>query len=92
MNINSTTALKNALRNGPYAWPGGYPVYCIAADSAPLCFDCVKNNFKLVLGEMRAPSRNDQWRVVAIDINYEDTDCWCAHCEKQIESAYGEEK
>lgn len=90
MKINNTKELKQALRNGPYAWPGGYNTYFIAADCEPLCHDCVKDNYRLVLGEMRYPTWHDQWRPVAVDINYEDTDLHCAHCEKPIEASYGE--
>ena len=90
MKINNTNDLKNALRNGPYAWPGGYPTYFIAADCEPLCHDCVKDNYRLVLGEMRHPTLHDQWRPVAIDINYEDQHLHCAHCNVEIEPAYGE--
>ena len=92
MNINNTKELKNALRAGPYAWPGGYPTFFIAADGEPLCHACVKGNYRLVLEEMRHPTRHDQWRPIAVDINYEDEHLYCAHCEEKIESAYGEEQ
>ena len=90
MKINNTKELKDALRAGPYAWPGGYPTYFIAADCEPLCHDCVKNNFKQVIYETYRPRQGDMFRVVGQEINYEDTDLHCAHCEKQIEASYGE--
>ena len=88
--INNTKELKDALRAGPYAWPGGYNTYFIAADCEPLCHECVRNNFKQVVYETYHPRAFDMFRVVGQEINYEDQHLHCAHCEKQIEAAYGE--
>lgn len=88
MKINNTRELKQALRNGPYAWPGGYNTYYVAADGEPLCHDCVKNNFKRVIYETYRPRQGDMFRVVGQEINYEDDNLYCAHCEKPIEPAY----
>lgn len=90
MNIKNTTDLKVALRAGPYAWPGGYPTYFIAADGEPLCHNCVKRNFKQTVYETYRPRQGDMFRVVGQEINYEDNNMHCAHCEQQIPAAYGE--
>ena len=90
MKIKNTSELKNALRNGPYAWPGGYRTFFLAADCQPLCRDCVRDNFRLVLQEMEHPTWRPQWRVIGVDINYEDQHCHCANCGEHIEPAYGE--
>lgn len=89
MKINNTKELKQALRNGPYAWPGGYNTYFIADDGEALCHECVKDNFKQVLTAVKDQDAGD-WHLVAIDINYEDDNLYCAHCGVEIESAYGE--
>jgi len=89
MKINNTTELKQALRAGPYAWPGGYPCYFVADDGEALSFDAVRENYKSVLRAVREQD-DDGWLVVGIEINYEDQDLYCAHCGKKIESAYGE--
>lgn len=31
------------------------------------------------------------WRIVAQDVNWEDQDMICVHCNKKIESAYGDD-
>lgn len=89
MTINTTLEFKNALRAGPYAWPGGYPLFFICDDGGTLCCKCAhseaRNIFKSIAG-----SHRDGWRVVGQDINYEDPDLCCAHCNGQIESAYGD--
>lgn len=90
MKISNTKELKDALRAGPYAWPGGYRTFFLAADCEALCHECVRSNFRLVVGEIKNPSRHDQWRVTDIDINYEDPHMCCAHCGAEIEDAYGD--
>lgn len=89
MKINNTTELKNALRNGPYAWPGGYPCYFVADDGEALSFDAVRENYKSVLRAVREQD-DDGWLVVGVEINYEDQDLYCVQSGKRIESAYGE--
>lgn len=89
MIINNSEDLRVAMRHGPYSWPGGYPCYFIADDGAPLSFEAVRENYKLVLRSVREQN-NDGWRVVGVDINYEDEDLTCAHTNERIPSAYGE--
>lgn len=73
-----------------YAWPGGYPLYGITADGEALCADCGQ------LPEVRAANPNDplddQWRLIAVGVNWEDDDLRCSHCGERIWSAYAEEE
>ena len=89
MQTNTTRELKTAIRQGPYAWPGGYPMYMVCQDGAALCWDCVKENLKEILQAVRDQDRSG-WNIDCSDINWEDTDMRCDHCNQQIESAYGE--
>jgi hypothetical protein len=75
---------------GGYAWPGGYPTYFLCDDGEALCHDCLSKNRIQVIDAV-ANKQNGGWRVVALDINYEDSNCYCANCNKQIESAYGDD-
>lgn len=83
-----TLDFKNLIRE-PYAWPGGYPKYALMSDGEALCKTCAKDNAKIIIRAIRDKS-HDGWRVDAIDINWEDTDLYCANCGNNIESAYGE--
>ena len=85
-----TSELKTALRNGPYAWPGGYPLYFVTSDGAALSFDAVRSEYKQVLFSIRH-GVNDGWRVIGMQVNWEDPDLYCGHTGKRIESAYAEE-
>lgn len=88
-NIENGKQLRATLRADRFAWPGGYPLYLICDDSAPVCFDCVRSNLYEVTHSIRN-GISDGWRVVGCDVNWEDP-MTCAHCESHIESAYGEE-
>jgi hypothetical protein len=84
----NTAHVKSFIRQ-PYAWPGGYPLFAVAADGGCLCKSCVKDNAKLVIQNTRQETQKD-WAVVAVDVKWEDESLVCDHCGKQIESAYGE--
>ena len=89
MNINTVKDLKQALRNGPYTWPGGYPLYFITSDGAALSFKAVRENLRCVIWSIKNKV-NDGWRVQAMAINYEDNELYCDHTGEKIESAYSE--
>lgn len=88
-----TKTLKDFIRT-KYAWPGGHPLYAIAADAEAICHTCCKNNAKLVIQNTRGTQYDcayPDWRIVAVDVNWEDVDLYCAHCNGRIESAYADE-
>ena len=83
--INSVADLKATLRAGPFAFPGGYPLFLITSDGGALCFKCGKSEFYLIAGEIQDDD-NGGWRVVACEINHgEESDLNCDHCSKLIE-------
>jgi len=87
--INTVTDLKATLRNGSYAWPGGYPMYFITSDGGALSFDSVREELRNVVDSIKTKC-NDGWRVVACDINWEDGNLVDDHSNERIESAYAE--
>ena len=88
--ISTCAELKAALRHGEFAWPGGYQMYFITSDGAALSFDAVRSELRSILDSVQTRS-NDGWRVVGVDINYEDNDLHCDHTGKQIPSAYSDD-
>lgn len=88
MNISSISDFRRAMRNGPYAWPGGYPCYFLCADGEALSFAAARENRREILHALLDQARND-WKVVAFEINWEDTDLTCAHSNEPIECAFG---
>lgn len=68
-----------------YTFPGAYPLVYYTEDNGALCATCANNNFQLCIGE------DPQWKIVALEANYE-SDLVCDNCYKKIEAAYeGEE-
>ena len=80
--------LKQALRGGPYAWPGGYPLHFWAADLCPLSFEAVRQNYRQALRAMRHPGSDPDWLIIAVDVNWEDEHLFCAHTGQPIPCAY----
>jgi len=91
MLIHTTKDLKDAIRSGPYAWPGGYPLYFITSDGAALSFDAVRSEYRQVINSIRH-RMNDGWRIVACEINWEDSGLYCDHTGQRIQSAYGDDE
>lgn len=81
--------VKDAIRH-PYTWPGGYPVYVVMFDGALLCNECAKKEYKQIAHSTKHQIR-DGWDAMGATILWEGTE-YCAHCSKQLESAYGEEE
>ena len=87
--IKTVEQFREALDAGPYAWPGGYPVYFLTHDGETLSFKAAQEHADDIADSIREDMR-DSWRVVAHDVNWEDEDMTCAHTGAAIESAYGE--
>jgi hypothetical protein len=84
--------IKRALRNGPYAWPGGYPLYFACDDGGVLCFACVRKQWREIVSAHRRGERRGGWHLAGWDTNWEDPALICDHCNARIESAYAEDE
>lgn len=71
---------------------GGYPIFYLLADGETLCADCANGKNGSLASENLDPDCPDdtQWRIVASDVNWECEDMTCAHCNRKIDSAYGD--
>ena len=87
--IENTKKLHEVLKSGPYAWPGGYPLFFITSDGAALSFEAVNQEIESVQDSIETEC-NDGWQVVAVDVNWEDENLLCDHTGEKIQSAYGE--
>jgi hypothetical protein len=68
-----------------FTFPGGYPLWYLTEDNGVLCAKCANANFELCIGN------DPQWKIVAVEANYE-SDLVCDNCYEKIEAAYeGEE-
>ena len=96
MKIETISDFRTAIRNGPYAWPGGYPLYFITADGSVLSFEAAKSERRAILEAIyNNPGQytytDGEWLVVAVDVNWEDPQLYCDHSNEHIPSAYGDD-
>jgi hypothetical protein len=87
MKINKPSDFGRALKQGPFAWPGGYPLYFVCSDGEPLSFKAAREHASLICQAIRDKDRSG-WQVIGADVNWEDPSLTCAHTGKPIESAY----
>ena len=85
------SVIKGLLRDGPYAWPGGYPMYFVTADGEALSFEAVRKCWREVCRSHVTSFRDPCWSLVAFDVNWEDAELYCAHTHARIPSAYAED-
>lgn len=79
-----------ALKNGPYTSVGGYPVYFTTDDGETLSFATAWEERALIADAINNSEKNG-WRVVDVDVNWEDAALYDAHTGERIESAYAED-
>jgi len=87
MLINSISDFRKALRAGKYIWPGGYPQYFILADGEALSFEAAREEKRSIL-EALAGKGEAGWKVVSVEVNWEDDDLWCCHFGDYIHPAF----
>ena len=91
MEIKTVADLDEALERGPFAWPGGYPIYFITEDGGALAFETVKKEYDQIREAIEDDDTSGGWRVSYCDINWEDEDLVDDHTGDSIESAYGDD-
>lgn len=87
--ITSIAEFDDALKSGPYAWPGGYPMFFIMADGEPLSFQAAVAEQARIREGMA--DNDKQWTPIGFGVNWEDQTLICAHTNKPIECAYPKE-
>jgi hypothetical protein len=80
--------IKTYLRQGPYAWPGGYPMYFVTSDGAALSFAAVRKEWRQIVQAHLWNDTRCGWHIAGADINWEDPYLYCDHTGERIESAY----
>lgn len=82
---------QQALTDGPYAFPGGYPRFFLMGDGEAVSFKAAEERTDEIRAAIDAGNARADWFPVAVEINWEDPDLYCAHSGARIESAYAEE-
>lgn len=89
--INNTVEFKSTLRHGPYIFPGGYEMHFVFSDGRACCFNCAREEFCNIIESMIG-DYDYGWKVIATEINWEDTTLYCEHCGERIMSVYGDDE
>lgn len=88
----SLAEIKTALRHGPYAWPGGYPMYFVTSCGEALSFAAVRKHWRDVCeAYIVRGCRGNGWLLEASAINWEDPELYCDETGERIESAYADD-
>ena len=85
--IKTVEEFMGALKQGPYAWPGGYPLFFICKDGSTLSFNHVlanKADYAYAIDNAYPEA------IVAVCVNWEDQDLYCEDSGVKIDAAYGE--
>lgn len=90
MKIKTVEDFQIALDNGPYTFPGGYPMFFICHDGGVLSFEAATQEQEQIKQAITDKDLRSEWHIVACEVNWEDTELTCEHTGKRIESAYGE--
>ena len=91
MQINTVHDFRRAMRQGPYAWPGGYPTFFVCLDGGAISFETAREHRREILESIAGKYFDRAWRVIAFDINWEDSEMRCEHSQELIPSAYTDE-
>lgn len=81
--------LKNFIRSGGYAWPGGYQCALLMADGEVIDARAARENYRLIRRAMKHPGSARDWQPEAVFIHWEGEALTCAHSGREIPSAYG---
>ena len=83
--------VKEAIR-WPFAWPGGYEKVLIMSDGEYMHTKCAHANFRDIVSAHIDGRKGGWpacgWEVEGVDINWEDTDAYCAQCGERVISEY----
>ena len=82
MDLNN---LKQFIRSGGYAWPGGYQMALLMADGEVIDAQAARENYRLIRRET-----GTDWTPVDVFIHWEGDSLYCAHSGREIPSSYGE--
>lgn len=77
------------LASGEVCFPGGYTRRFIMSDGGILCFDCARKEKASILRSTH-DGASDGWRVVACDVLWEGPAEYCAHCNRELATEYGD--
>lgn len=92
MKISNKHQFLVILAEGPWAWPGGYPLFFVTSDGEALSFRSAEQEREAICEAIAESDKGSCWDVIGVEINYEDPELYCCHSGERIKSAYAETK
>ena len=80
-----------ALKHGPYTSLGCYPVYFVTEDGGALSFATAWDERSNIVNAINGRGADKGWRVVGLEVNWENAELYDDHTGERIESAYAED-
>ena len=80
-----TNDLKQFIRSGGFACPGGYQMALLMADGEVIDAQAARENYRLIRRET-----GKDWTPIEVFIHWEGDSLYCAHSGREIPSSYGE--
>ncbi len=77
-----------ALATGPFAWPGGYPLFFVTSNGDTLAFGSAWKERAQIYSALQKGERTGGWHVESTVLNFEDPSLRCDHDGGRIEAAY----
>jgi hypothetical protein len=91
MEIKTSKDFVDALKYGPYVWPGGYPIFFVTSDGGALSFATAWKERAVIVQAIVDNDTRGGWHVFGSDVNWEDPELYDDHTGNRIESAYAED-
>lgn len=85
----NTKILKEFIRSGGYAWPGGYQCALLMGDGEVIDAKSARAGFRQILRAIKDPQYSRDWLPVEVFVHWEGEPLYCAHSGRAIPSAYG---
>ena len=87
--VENMAQVKACIRAGRFTDIGGYPLYFVCADGEALSFEAARANLREIASAFNTGAKD--WRIVACEINWEDSELTCDHTGEPIPCAYDNE-
>ena len=84
-----TKTLQSFIRNGGWAWPGGYPMALLMGDGEVIDAKAAREHYRLIREAMKDEAITADWYPLNAFIHWEGEPLICAHSGREIPSAYG---
>ena len=85
--IKTFIEFKSTLRHGSRIAESNLPLFFVSYDLHSLCFDCARKHYRKIILAIKKNARKSGFFINACQVNFDQEDLTCDHCESQIPCA-----